>query len=280
MNLSGVIRRVGRVTQTHVRTVRTVVAAATCCNVQFRSLTSTTMTTIHPLCILDIPPEVLLHIFSYLDLPDLAALAQASPILAALAADPILHRNRVRIVAPSRVKHSLFGSSPHGIAFRPTVGELIHRGVMRGFGIERRWRMGAYFYSRNSITQYENGLRLARRHASDVVSVQLRRRSTRDKFLDSIAHVLPDVESASHTISRILLPVIHQLKWSIQRDSLARMVRLDFCGIPGPDGRRFGEWREKKGHGIVQDGERVRLAICPDVRKTVKFYEELTQRSV
>jgi len=238
------------------------------------------MNTAHSPRILNIAPEVLLHIFSYLDLPDLASLAQASPALAALAVDPVLHRNRVRIVAPSRVKHSLFGASSHGIALRPTVGDLIHRGVMRGFGIERRWRTGAYFYSRSSITQYENGLRLARRHASDVISTQLRRRPTREVLLDSISHVLPDVESASHTISRILLPAIHQLKWSLQRDRLSKMVRLGFCGSTRQDGVGFGDWREKQGHGIVEDGERVRLAICPDIRKMVKFYEGLAQRSI
>ncbi|KAG6910521.1 hypothetical protein DXG01_009940 [Tephrocybe rancida] len=212
---------------------------------------------------------------SYLDLPDLAALAQASPVLASLASDPLLHRTRVRVTAPSRVKHALFGANLHGVAFRPTVGELVHRGVMRGFAIERRWRMGAYFYTRNSIVQYENGLRLARRHASDVISVQLRRRSTtRGKFLDSISHVLPDVESASHTISRILLPAIHQLKWSLQRDRLAKMVRLGSCATGSAT---FGDWRERKGHNIIEDGERVRLAICPDVRKTVRLYEELAR---
>ncbi|KAG6817959.1 hypothetical protein H0H87_012427 [Tephrocybe sp. NHM501043] len=257
-------------------------------------------------CIVDIPAEVILHILSYLDLPDLAALAQASPVLANFASDPILHRIRVKVTAPSRIKHALFGVSPLGVAFRPTVGDLVHRGVIRGFAVERRWRMGTYFYSRNvslifnllllpevkrlrtlnawwspsqSIVQYENGLRLARRHASDIISVQLRRRLERNKFLDSISHVLPDAESASHTISRILLPVIHQLKWSIQRDRLAKMMRLGICGV-GLDGASFGDWCERKGQGIIEDGERVRLAICPSVRRTAKFYEELTRTSV
>ncbi|KAG6841766.1 hypothetical protein C0991_007095 [Blastosporella zonata] len=213
---------------------------------------------------------------SYLDLPDLAALAQVSPVLASLASDPLLHNTRVRITAPSRVKHALFGVNPRGVALRPTVGDLVHRGVIRGFAIERRWRMGAYFYSRNSIVQYENGLRLARRHASDVISVQLRRRLTRDKFLDSISHVLPDVESASYTISRILLPAIHQLKWSLQRDKFAKVLRLGFCAT-ALDGANFGDWRERRDHSIIEDGERVRLAICPDIRKTVRFYEELAR---
>lgn len=222
-------------------------------------------------------------------------MAQLSPILADLAADPVLHQNRVRIVAPSRVKHSLFATSSQGIALRPTIKDLISRGVVRGFGIERRLRMGAYFYSRNvmfftqnsgynsenhrvipqSIVQYENGLRLARRHASDVISTQLRRHSARDKFMNSISHVLPDTESASPTISRMLLPAIHQLKWSIQRDRISRLVKFEFFG--SPNGVSFGSWYEKRGHGIIEDGERVRLAICPDVKKTVKFYEGLTQ---
>jgi len=87
------------------------------------------------------------HTVSYLDLPDLASLSLLSPFLARLASDPALHKNRIRITAPSRVKHSLFGLSPKGLALRPTVADLVHRGIMRGLGIERRWRMGIYFYS-------------------------------------------------------------------------------------------------------------------------------------
>lgn len=111
-----------------------------------------------------LPPEVHLRIcelrtkgltnidkalVSYLDLPDLAALSQLAPDIAELAADPILHRQRLRIVAPSRVQHSLFRASSNGIPLRPTVAELVQRGVMRGFGIERRWRMGQYLYSQH-----------------------------------------------------------------------------------------------------------------------------------
>lgn len=121
-------------------------------------------------CILNIPPEVILHVcmsihpswnasywliwlaVSYLDLPDLASLVQASPGLAGLASDPALHRNRVRVIAPSRVQHSLFGMGSHGLALRPTIGDLINRDVIRGLNIERRWRMGVYFYSRSVRT--------------------------------------------------------------------------------------------------------------------------------
>lgn len=84
---------------------------------------------------------------SYLDIPDLISLSRVSPQLSVLTSDPILHRNRLRLTAPSRVAHSLFGTSPTGILLRPSVGELLQRGVMKGLGIERRWRTGGYFYS-------------------------------------------------------------------------------------------------------------------------------------
>ena len=84
---------------------------------------------------------------SYLDIPDLTSLSRASPQLAPLTSDPILHKDRLRLTAPSRVAHSLFGTSPNGILLRPNVGELLQRGVMKGLGLERRWRTGGYFYS-------------------------------------------------------------------------------------------------------------------------------------
>lgn len=90
-----------------------------------------------------------LGVVSFLDLPDLEALAKASPQLAVLTSDPILHRYRLKVVSPSRVQHCLFGTGPHGSALRPTVGDLVQRGVIRGLGIERRWRMGTYFYTLN-----------------------------------------------------------------------------------------------------------------------------------
>lgn len=50
------------------------------------------------------------------------------------------------------------------------------------------------------------------------------------------------------------------------------MVR-DGAGSQGASG--IAAWLESKGNGIVQDGERVRLAVCPSVRKIVGFYENL-----
>ncbi|TFK41813.1 hypothetical protein BDQ12DRAFT_677206 [Crucibulum laeve] len=226
--------------------------------------------------ILDLPAEILLHILSYLDLPDLAALAQVAPSLTILTSDPVLHQYRIRIVSPSRVNHYLFGTGPQGHALRPTIGDLVHRGVIRGLGIERRWRMGSYFYSLNSIIQYENGRRLARRHTSHILSLQLERRFSTPTILKSLhfSHVLPDIESSFSNVARSLLPVMRKLKWSLQRDRFAKAVKTGNCSIARGSGS-MAAWLENYGKGIVQDGEKVRLALCPDVRKRVVFYESL-----
>ncbi|KAK7058436.1 hypothetical protein VNI00_002070 [Paramarasmius palmivorus] len=221
--------------------------------------------------------EVILYIFAYLDLPDLAALSQISARLAILASDPALHKNRLRIIAPSRVQHSLFAQGPQGILLRPTIADLVHRGVVRGLGIERRWRDGTYFYSQRSIMLYEASIKLSRRHAGHIVSTVLRQRtqSSNDVMLKALhaTHVLPE-ECSSLRVSRILLPVMRKLQWSFQRDKLSRMFRDGTVHVYRDPGK-FGKWVEGRGKGIVQEGERVRLALCPDVRKKVGFYESL-----
>ncbi|ESK90939.1 f-box domain-containing protein [Moniliophthora roreri MCA 2997] len=227
------------------------------------------------------PAEIVLYIFSYLDLPDLAILSQLSARLAILTSDPALHKNRLRIIAPSRVQHSLFAQGPQGISLRPTILDLVHRGVVKGLGIERRWRDGSYFYSQRSIMLYEASIKLSRRHAGHVVSTVLRQRtqSSNDVILKTLhaTHVLPE-ECSSLRVSRILLPVMRKLQWSFQRDKLSRSFRdgtVHVYSMPGKSAN-FGKWAESRGKGIVQDGERVRLALCPgDVRKKVGFYESL-----
>jgi hypothetical protein len=235
---------------------------------------------------------------SFLDLPDLASLSEISPALSKLALDPALHRTRILVVAPSRVSHSLFAQSPLGVAMRPTIGDLVHRGVMRGLGIERRWRTGVYFYSSHvgsfikhlssqltivfaqSVKQYETGLRLQRRHTSTIVSSYLLRRSANPNALETLhqSHVLPDIESSSFAVSRSLLPTMRTLKWSLQKDQFAKRVRDGNKGsssISGGALRGFARWFESRGKGLLHEDERVRLAICPDVSKIVGFYEEL-----
>ncbi|KAJ6575447.1 hypothetical protein B0H19DRAFT_1128731 [Mycena capillaripes] len=221
-----------------------------------------------------LPAEIVLYILEFLDLPDLATLSRLSPVLAQLAADPALHNNRLRVVSPARIKHDLFGVSPLGHVLRPSVGDLVQRGVMRGLAIQRRWRAGTYFYSHLSVIQYENSLLLARQQTGHVLSLHLRRRGAELNPLKHLhqSQVYPDIESSSLSISRSLLPIMRKLKWSLQRDKLAKMVR-DSSGI-----FRVNQWLEGQRH-ILHEGERVRLAICPDIRKIVGFYENLTVKS-
>jgi len=229
--------------------------------------------------LVNFPPEILLHILSFLDLPDLAVLAQVVPALMHLTTDPVLHTYRLRIVSPSRVNHKLFGVSPQGHTLRPTLVDLVHRGVIKGLGIERRWRMGGYFYSLNSIIQYENMCSLSRRHASHVLAVQLRRRTTNGTPSKSLqilcsTHVFPDEESSSLTVARSLLPTMRKLKWCLQRDRLAKVFKVSGVSVG------IGAWLDRRdpsseGRKVVQDGEKVRLALCPNIRTKVGFYERL-----
>jgi len=102
-----------------------------------------------------------------------------------LTANPVLHFQRLWVIFPSRLDHHLFGRSKESHFLRPSVGELVRRGVMRGLGIERRWRMGCIFIAwmwvssplpppfdddvhwtdelmNKSIIQYENWLALGK----------------------------------------------------------------------------------------------------------------------
>lgn len=122
---------------------------------------------------------------------------------------------------------------------------------------------------------------MVKQHLSHILSVQLNKRlpspATAFKSLHAMM-VLPDVESSSIKISRSLLPVVRQLKWCLRRDQLAR------CFKSGPyaaaNGRSaFWTWLEAGGRNVVQDGERLRLAICPIIRKKICFYEHLNATS-
>ncbi|PPQ79400.1 hypothetical protein CVT25_002670 [Psilocybe cyanescens] len=231
--------------------------------------------------LLSFPPEVLLHILSYLDLPDLAVIARVAPSLIPLTDDPVLHTHRLKIVSPSRVNHNLFGMSPQGHQLRPTVSDLVRRGVIKGLAIERRWRMGSYLYSLTSVVQYETGKMILRQQASHKLAVQLHRRTTAgppSRSLQSLysCHVLPDVESSSTNVARSLLPIVRKLKWSIQRDKLARVFKTS--GIR----TGIGAWLEHgKGFGrkVIPDSEKVRLALCPDINRTRGFFERLGNTS-
>ncbi|KAI0724765.1 hypothetical protein C8Q72DRAFT_786739 [Fomitopsis betulina] len=223
--------------------------------------------------LLIVPPEVWLHILSFLDFPELENLAHASPVLACYAEDPVMQHHRLHVVAPSRVEHSLFGQSSDGIPLRPTISDLVHRGIMRGLGIERRARAGMYFYSQHMVAQYEVSLRLQRTHAGNVVESTLRRRSAASKHRVYSVRVLPDERVA---VSPSLIPAMRMLKWSIQRDRLAKLVkaRTEMVRNGG-----VGAWLEGRGKAVMRrENERVRLALCPGIGGMVRFYEGLSHR--
>ncbi|KAH9968650.1 hypothetical protein BC827DRAFT_1121126 [Russula dissimulans] len=185
--------------------------------------------TVSPPVLASMPPEILLYISKllYADVSPLRTLASTCHYLASLFADSILQRTRLLVVAPSRLSHSLFGIGPEGSPLRPTVSDLIRRGVMKGFNIEQHWRAGLYLYSALARIPSCN---VATPQASDVVSSKLRRWSLHPNSFKMFykTHVLPDVESSSPFNSRSLLPVVRRSKWSFQRDSISRITRIIF----------------------------------------------------
>jgi hypothetical protein len=174
--------------------------------------------------------------------------------------------------------------------------------VMRGIGIERRWRLGIYFYSsqvrmtapnptglvllpytdlsrphiltlpQQSVKIYESSLRLEHARVVRVLSNHLTNRKPHPKQAASLDRVILPSETNSPLVSRRLLPVIARLKWSMKRDGLARRVRGS--SAKGSDGPRW--WIEGSGRILIHEGERIRLAVCPGVRKFVKFFEQLS----
>lgn len=65
---------------------------------------------------------------------------------------------------------------------------------------------------------------------------------------------------------------MHKLKWSIQRDNLAKLIKARFYNSSKAG---FGMWLESSGRHVVKDGEKVRLAMCPNIRQRVGFFEGL-----
>lgn len=129
---------------------------------------------------------------------------------------------------------------------------------------------------------YESSVRLQHRRASHVVSSVLRNRPHGPNLLQALrgSHVFPDVESSSFTIARSLLPIMRQLKWCIRRDDLAKMVRdskQSSRDEGGSNSASAARWIESRSTLLVGESERVRLAICPGVKKIVEFYEHLAR---
>ena len=61
------------------------------------------------------------------------------------------------------------------------------------------------------------------------------------------------------------------------RDRISRSVRVrpPAKGLVN-DEKNFKRWLEGSGHAFMREHERVRLAICPGIKKLVGFYENLS----
>ncbi|KAH7104910.1 hypothetical protein BKA62DRAFT_429451 [Auriculariales sp. MPI-PUGE-AT-0066] len=210
------------------------------------------------------PPELLLRIYSYLDVPDVAALGRTSRTLRTVAVDRALHRTRIKVVAPSRVLHALQSD------LRPNVTQLCQRNLLRGLGIERRWRAGLYIYSPQSVKQFETSQRLQRALVASVLTAHIHHRPPTPSFLWS-SRVLPDVEGSYLRIARALLPVVRKLKFARQCDELSRQVRAD-------GGPKVDAWLQRNAARMPFESERVRLAMCPPTQRIVQFWESLIAR--
>ncbi|CAE6446555.1 unnamed protein product [Rhizoctonia solani] len=206
------------------------------------------------------PSEIWLQILWYLDLPDIDSIGRTCRILRRLTKDPALQRVRLLVFTPERVSRSLFSAN------RPTVLDLVHWNILRGLGIERKWRAGQYLYSTSSVRQFNAMINIEQTRIRSKLSSLLRtpRSSARATLYP---RVLPDIEASSSHIARALLPAVHSLNASLRRQGLTRAIREGT--------RRNVGWFEGKGRELGVSGEWERLAVCPSVRKSIKVWEEI-----
>ena len=61
------------------------------------------------------------------------------------------------------------------------------------------------------------------------------------------------------------------------RDRISRSVRVrpPAKGLIN-DEKNLKRWLEGSGHALTREHERVRLAICPGIKKLIGFYENLS----
>ncbi len=79
-----------------------------------------------------------------------------------------------------------------------------------------------------AIIQYENGRALSRRLAANVLSGQTPSARGLRKHAESFVQLVkfyPDEESSSPNVARSLLPTVRKLKWSLQRDRVAKAFK-------------------------------------------------------
>ena len=163
--------------------------------------------------------------------------------------------------------------------------------------LTHRWQM---------VFVYENARRVHRLHAQNLISTVLRGRLQPSSSNPLVAPypitVWSDIygptddlkKTKPGVVSRTLLPTIRSLRWCFKRDQVSRVVRgtsgigASFAKRRSTDDeadtpyRSVAMWIEKQGPRLIPDSnsgpevERTRLALCPDVRKIIRFYEGLS----
>ncbi|RDW75241.1 hypothetical protein BP6252_06383 [Coleophoma cylindrospora] len=81
---------------------------------------TTSATNTPPQSLADLPDELLLHILSYIDIPDLLAISRTTHHFRHLSTDPLLHLARIH-------RNSL--SLSHSLSVRPSLAELMHQRI-------------------------------------------------------------------------------------------------------------------------------------------------------
>ncbi|OAV90650.1 hypothetical protein PTTG_06015 [Puccinia triticina 1-1 BBBD Race 1] len=167
-----------------------------------------------------LPEMLILHIFSSLDLPDLASIAATGDgLLTSLSKDAVLHRTRLRSVGPQCI-------SPH-LKRRPNILELAKSGKMKGLNLESKIQRGCYLSSPNSVRLLENSHRVERLMIREKLNRLLSRRpSSRSSLLP-----LNLIDKELLFCSNILAPVLRRLKRQQAKDLLARKLRYSAAEV-------------------------------------------------
>lgn len=166
-----------------------------------------------PFPILRLPTTIILHIFARLDLPDLDSLRSAgNPMLSVLAADSVLHQQRLRAVGTTCLE-------PYFLK-RPTRLELAKSWKLKGLNMEAKIIRGSYLHSPSSIKHFENSQRFTRSMICHKLTKAL---SARPVLWQLTTSNLIDEEL--QTVSAALAPTIRLLKRELAKDRLAQQMR-------------------------------------------------------
>ncbi|KAG0144609.1 hypothetical protein CROQUDRAFT_659809 [Cronartium quercuum f. sp. fusiforme G11] len=166
-----------------------------------------------PFPILRLPTPIILQIFTCLDLPDLDSLRSTGhELLAILATDSVLHKQRLRSVGSTCLK-------PHFLN-RPNRLDLAKTSKIKGLNVEAKILRGSYLHSPTSIRTFENSQKI---HRLIICTKLTKALSARPVLCQLTSTNLIDEELK--TVSPALAPTIRLLKRERAKDRLAQQMR-------------------------------------------------------